>query len=59
MGIYRNRGGGSMKIAIKKKFTEQELLKEAVKELQQELKKQGKKLDFDIIEREQKLKGIK
>lgn len=48
-----------MKIAIKKKFTEQELLKEAVKELQQELKKQGKKLEFDIIEREQKLKSIK
>ena len=41
------------------KMTENEFLKEAIRELQEEQKSKGKKFKYDIEEREQKLKQVK
>ena len=38
-------------------MTEQEFSREAVKEIQKQLKQQGAKLKFDVDEREKKLKA--
>ena len=39
------------------KMEEQEFLREAVKEIQKQLKQQGAKLKFDVDEREKKLRA--